>query len=313
MSNRVTTSHWGAFRVVTDNNRIVATEAFANDPHPSSIASVLPAAVHHKSRVARPAIRRGWLEGGDRARELRGRDEFVELPWDEALDITATELQRVISEHGNGSIFGGSYGWASAGRFHHALGQVHRFLNVNGGYVSSFASYSTAAAQAIIPHIFGMPFLKLTWGMQNAWPTIAQNTRTLVMFGGINPKNSQVSMGGVTQHETDGWFREFEKNGIRRINISPQSTDTPNGAEWLAVIPGTDTALMLGIAHALESEQLDAREFLDRCTTGYDRFRAYLLGETDGVAKTPEWAAPICGIEAPSIRDLARPWRRRAP
>ena len=98
---------------------------------------MLPAAVHHHSRVARPSFRRGWLEGGDRARELRGRDEFVELPWDEALDITAAELQRVISEHGNGSIFGGSYGWASAGRFHHALSQLHRFLNVNGGYVSS--------------------------------------------------------------------------------------------------------------------------------------------------------------------------------
>jgi biotin/methionine sulfoxide reductase len=126
------------------------------------------------------------------------------------------------------------------------------------------------------------------------------------MFGGINPKNSQVSMGGVTHHETDGWFREFEKKGIRRINISPQITDTPSGAEWLAVIPGTDTALMLGIAHALESEQRVAHEFLDRCTTGYERFRAYLLGETDGVAKTPEWAAAICGIDAPSIRDLAQ-------
>ena len=304
--SRVTTSHWGAFRVITENNRIVATDVFAADPHPSAIADTLPAAVYHKSRVARPSVRRGWLEGGDRARERRGRDEFVELPWDEALDITAAELQRVIDKHGNQSIFGGSYGWASAGRFHHALGQVHRFLNVNGGYVSSFATYSTAAAQAIIPHVFGLNFLKMTWGFQNAWPTIAQHTQTLVMFGGINPKNSQVSMGGVTHHETDGWFREFEKSGIRRINVSPQVTDTPRGAEWLAVIPGTDTALMLGIAHALESEQLVAREFLDRYTTGYDRFRAYLLGESDGVAKTPEWAAAICGIDAARIQTLAR-------
>ena len=117
--------------------------------------------MHHKTRVARPSFRRGWLDGGDRARQRRGSDEFVELPWDEALDITAAELQRVIDEHGNGSIFGGSYGWASAGRFHHALGQLHRFLNVSGGYVSSVASYSTAAAQAIIPHVFGINFLKM--------------------------------------------------------------------------------------------------------------------------------------------------------
>ncbi len=304
--SRVTTSHWGAFRVLTRDNRIIGTEDFAADPHPSRIPNILPAAVHHKTRVARPSIRRGWLESGDRARDLRGRDEFVELPWDEALDITATELQRVIAEHGNESIFGGSYGWASAGRFHHALGQVHRFLNVSGGYVASFASYSTAAAQAIIPHVFGMNFLKMTWGMQNAWPTIADNTQTLVMFGGINPKNSQVSMGGVTHHETDGWFREFDKRGILRINISPQITDTPPGAEWLAVIPGTDTAMMLGIAHALEADNRVDRDFIDRCTTGYDRFRSYLLGESDGVVKTPEWAAAICGIDATSIRELAQ-------
>ena len=304
--SRVTTSHWGAFRVITEGNRIVATEVFEDDPYPSSIASALPAAVHHKTRVARPSFRRGWLDGGERARSRRGADEFVELPWDEALDITAAELQRVIAEHGNGSIFGGSYGWASAGRFHHALGQLHRFLNVGGGYVSSVASYSTAAAQAIIPHVFGINFLKMYRSVQNSWPTIAAHTQTLVMFGGINPKNSQVSMGGVTHHETDGWFREFERSGMRRINISPQITDSPAGAEWLPVIPGTDTALMLGLAHTLETESLVDVDFIARCSTGYDRFRAYLLGETDGVAKSVDWAAAICGIDAVTLRQLAR-------
>ncbi|MCP4874840.1 MAG: molybdopterin-dependent oxidoreductase [Gammaproteobacteria bacterium] len=306
IDTRVTTSHWGAFRVLTEGNRIVATENFAADPQPSRIPDILPAAVHHKTRIARPSIRRGWLEQANRARDRRGRDDYLELPWDEALDIAAAELKRVIAEHGNESIFGGSYGWASAGRFHHALGQVHRFLNVSGGYVSSLASYSTAAAQAIIPHVFGMHFLKLSWAFQNSWPTIAQNTKTLVMFGGINPKNSQVSMGGVTHHETDGWFKEFDKRGIRRINISPQITDTPAGAEWLAVIPGTDTAMMLGIAHALETGDLVERQFIEGYTTGYERFRSYLLGETDGIAKTPAWAAQICGIEANTLINLAQ-------
>ena len=306
LESRVTTSHWGAFRVLTDGNRIVGTERFEKDPDPSAIPATLPSAVHHRSRVARPSIRRGWLDGGDRARGRRGSDEFVELPWDEALDITARELRRIIDEHGNGSIFGGSYGWASAGRFHHALGQLHRFLNVNGGYVSSFGSYSTAAAQAIIPHVFGLNFLKMYRGVQNSWPVIADNTRLLVMFGGINPKNSQVSMGGVTHHETDGWFKEFDRRGMRRVNISPQLTDSPAGAEWWPVIPGSDTALMLGLAQVLESEDLLARDFLASHCVGYERFRAYLTGETDGVAKTPEWAAPICGIDADSIRQLAR-------
>jgi len=303
--SRVTSSHWGAFRVITENGRITAVEPFEADKNPSSIPNSLPAAVHHATRVGRPSIRRGWLENPNRARELRGSDEFIELPWDEALDITAAELDRVRNKHGNQAIFGGSYGWASAGRFHHALGQVHRFLNCIGGYVSSLASYSTAGAQAIMPHVLGMHFLKLYWSSQNAWPMIAENTETLVMFGGINPKNSQVSMGGVTRHETSTWLRQFGDQGMRLVNISPQSTDACEGSQWLPIVPGTDTAMMLGLAHTLVVEDLVDRDFLERCTTGYERFKAYLLGESDGQPKTADWAAGICEIDAGTIRELA--------
>lgn len=311
---RVTTSHWGAFRVTSENGRITAVAPFEEDPYPSTISGVLPAAVHHRSRVQRPAIRRGWLRQGPgrcgNGHGRRGEDEFVDVPWDEALDMAATEIDRVRRAHGNESIFGGSYGWSSAGRFHHGQSQVHRFLNCAGGYVASVASYSTAAAQAIIPHVFGMDFLTLYWEHQCTWPEIADNTRLLVMFGGINPKNSQVSMGGVTRHETMPWFEEFARRGIRRINIAPQRTDTPDGAEWIPVVPGSDTALMLGLAYVLETENLADRAFLERCSHGYEKFRPYLVGEADGEPKTPEWAASICGIPAEQIRSLAQEMAR---
>ncbi|MEM7428890.1 MAG: molybdopterin-dependent oxidoreductase [Pseudomonadota bacterium] len=304
---RVTSSHWGAFRVTTEDDRIVAVSRFEADPTPSAIPDAVPAAVHHRDRVARPSIRRGWLEGGPgHARERRGADDYVEVPWDEALDMTAAELDRVSREHGNGAVFGGSYGWASAGRFHHALSQVHRFLNCAGGYVSSFASYSTAAAQAIIPHIFGMPFLKFMWGANNSWPTIAEHTELLVMFGGINPKNAQVSMGGVTRHETTNWLKRFSESGMELVNIGPQRGDAPAEAEWLPAFPGSDTALMLALAHTLETENLHDRQFLETHAVGYERFRPYLMGESDGQPKTPDWAAPLCGIGPDRIRDLAR-------
>ncbi len=303
---RVTSSHWGAFQITTEEDRITGVAPFAADPDPSPISSILPQAVHHRTRIARPSVRKGWLEGGaGRSRDRRGMDEFVELPWDEALDIAAAEIDRVRAKHGNGAIFGGSYGWASAGRFHHALGQVHRFLNSVGGYVSSYASYSTAAAQAIIPRVLGMNFLKMTYGIQTAYTEIADHTQTLVMFGGINPKNSQVSMGGITRHETRGWLQTYRDSGMRLVNISPQSTDAPEGAEWLAIVPGGDTAMMLAMAWVLETEGLADQDFLTRCTTGYEKFRPYLLGETDGQPKSPDWAAPLCGIDAATIAELA--------
>ena len=302
---RITSSHWGAFEVVTEGGKITETRPFAHDPQPPKISHVLPEAVHHRTRVKRPCVRRSWLKKRDTM--LRGQDEFVDLPWDEVLDIAAAELDRVRDSYGNQAIFGGSYGWASAGRFHHALSHVHRFLNSIGGYVASFGSYSTGCAQAIMPHVFGVHFLKYTYGSQHSWRTIDAHTETLVMFGGINPKNSQVSMGGITEHETGTWFERFaQKDGMRLINIGPQRTDAPEGCEWLPVRPGSDTALMLALAWVLESEGLTNHKFLERYTSGFEPFRSYLMGDTDGTAKTPDWAAPLCGVAPDMIRTLAR-------
>jgi biotin/methionine sulfoxide reductase len=253
----------------------------------------------------RPPVDPQRLAGQDAGRR-RGSDDFVELPWDEALDIAAHEIDRVAATHGNEAIFGGSYGWASAGRFHHAQSQAHRFLNCIGGYVASFGSYSTGCAQSIMPHVFGVDFLTMLYEHQDGWPTIHDHTETLVMFGGINAKNAQVSMGGITEHETRGWFERFAEKGMRCVNIGPQRSDAPESCDWMPVRPGSDTALMLALAYVLEEEGLANRDFLDSHTVGYERFRPYLMGETDGVPKSPDWAGPICGAAAEDIRALAR-------
>ena len=299
----VTTSHWGAFEVTVQGDRIISTQPFAADPNPPAIPAALPAAVHHKTRVARPSVRRAWLERRDRAN--RGDADYVELPWDEALDIAAAEIDRVRQTHGNTAIFGGSYGWSSAGRFHHAQSQVHRFLNSIGGYVASKGSYSTGCAQAIMPHVLGVDFLALTYLHQDSWETIHDHTETLVMFGGINPKNSQVSMGGVTEHETALWFDRFAAKGMARINLGPQRTDAPEGCDWIPVRPCSDTALMLALAYVLERDGLADHAFLARYATGFDRFRPYLMGDADGAPKDPEWAAALCGVPADQITALA--------
>ncbi|MEM1312961.1 MAG: molybdopterin-dependent oxidoreductase [Pseudomonadota bacterium] len=304
--SKTTSSHWGAFTIEAQDGRLVSAEPFALDPDPSDICRAVPAAVHHSSRVERPAIRRGWLDGGpDRARHLRGRDEFVDVPWDEALDLAAEEIDRIRRAHGNEAIYGGSYGWGSAGRIHHAQSLVHRFLNCTGGYVASFGSYSTGCAQTIVPHVIGTNFLQFSYGEQTSWSQIARETETLVMFGGIGRKNAQVSMGGVTRHAVAGWLEALQARGAHLVNVSPQRTDGPRDAHWLAVPPGTDTALMMALGFALEEAGKVDRAFLDRFTTGYDRFRGYLMGDEDGTPKSPEWAEAITGIGAEAIRALA--------
>src|SRR5580704_7360661 len=95
-------SHWGAFNAVVDEGRLVGVQPFEHDPDPSPLIHSIPDAVHHHSRVAKPAIREGWLKHGPAAaNEGRGGDRYVEVSWDRALDLVASELKRVIGEHGN--------------------------------------------------------------------------------------------------------------------------------------------------------------------------------------------------------------------
>jgi len=303
-----TYSHWGAYDVAVKDGRITAVTPFAADPDPSPIGQSFVDAIDHPARVRRPAIRRGWLERGpDTEPGGRGREPFVEVSWDEALDRAAAALGQVRARHSNTAIFGGSYGWASAGRFHHALSQIHRFLNQFGGYTTSVNSYSTAAAQVIIPHVLGRPFLDLL-DTSTAWPVIAYHSTLLVMFGGIPLKNAQVNGGGVGRHVTRGWLERCRDAGAGFINISPLKDDAAPflSAEWLPVRPNTDTALMLGLAHTLLSEGLADQAFLDRYSVGFDRFAPYLTGASDGQPKDAAWAAAITGISADRIRALAR-------
>ena len=62
---------------------------------------------------------------------------------------------------------------------------------------------------------------------------------------------------------------------------------------------------MLALAWVLETDGLADHDFLNTHCVGFDRFRPYLLGQTDGQPKTPEWAAPLCGADPETIRDLA--------
>ena len=303
-----TAFHWGAYQVEVQDERIVAVRPFGEDPDPSPIGRSIPDVVHHPCRVAQPMVRKGWLERGPRHHGGgRGTEPFIPLSWDEALDLVARELRRVRDASGNAAIFGGSYGWASAGRFHHAQSQLHRFLNQFGGYVRSVNTYSYAAGEVIVPHVLGHDWTYVR-DEATSWPVIARQTKLVVSFGGLPLKNTQVSAGGLGKHAVRGWLQRCKENGVEFVNISPVRNDAADflEAECLAPHPNTDTALMLGLAHALFHGGLHDQTFLDKYCTGFETFRGYLTGERDGQPKDPDWAAAICGVPAPAIRDLAR-------
>lgn len=299
-------SHWGAFRADVQDGRVVGVKPFELDPNPSQILEAIPEMLYGDVRIAEPYLRESVARFGPGARpELRGAEGFVPVSWEKALDVVAAELRRVKAEHGNEAIFAGSYGWSSAGRFHHAKTQMQRFMNRFGGFTGQLHNYSYAAALAVLPHILGSA--AAAQGPVSDWNGILKETRLILSFGGMPLKNAQVDAGGAGAHKMAAFLDEAVRKGIRFVNISPLREDLEGapGAEWLPIRPGTDTAMILAMAQALiEAGKVD-HDFLKRCCMGYERFEAHVLGRDDGVAKTPEWAEGLTGISAAKIRQLA--------
>jgi biotin/methionine sulfoxide reductase len=315
-----TTSHWGAYRVHTDaETGGIAVTPHPADPSPSPLLGNVAGALRHSTRVRRPGDP-ARLAGACLARarpvptDRRGTEPFVEVEWDEAVELLAAELLRVRERYGNEAVYGGSYGWASAGRFHHAQSQLHRFLNMYGGYTSSRNSYSLATSLVVLPHIVGDADAVLRNG--SSWPTIIENTELIVAFGGIPAKNVFVTPGGVTKHVTPGALDALAQRGVRVTLISPLRADLPRGTaehdldtDWIPIEPATDTALMLALAHTLLTEGLHDQALPHRYTSGFEVFAKYLDGSADGVPKSAEWASAICG----SIPSASGPWHAGWP
>jgi len=302
----LTSSHWGTYRVHTENGSVTALEGFEHDPEPSPIGRGIVDVLDGPLRIKSPMIRRGWLENGPGGAEgLRGQDEFVAVSWPRAIELVTGELTRVKSQYGNEAIYGGSYGWSSAGRFHHAQSQLKRFLNAIGGYSYSVNTYSYAAAEVTLPYVLG-DFYSMVNGA-TSWDVLKEHCELFVAFGGAPVRNGQVTNGGVGRHVQKQGMLDAAAHGLKFVNVGPLRSDVLGevNAQWYAINPGSDVALLLGLAHTLYDQELADLDFLSTHTVGFDRFLKYLLGVSDDQPKSAEWAAAKTGIPAASIRELA--------
>lgn len=300
--NYVTTTHWGRFRVAVADGKVISMTPL-DDPEPSAIGYRDSGYDQLRARVLRPMVRTGYLNRTGSAR--RGADTFTPVSWDQAIELVAEELVRTRDENGANAIYGGSYGWASAGRFHHAQSQVHRFLNLLGGYTPSVDTYSYAAMARIVPHVIGITADQHMLAFPT-WAEIASDVDLVVAFGGLSQKNSQVNPGGVHVHSAMAGQALCRSAGVKFVNVSPNGRDLSDpSAEWIAPRPNTDTALMLALAFEIVQSGKHDEAFLQDCCVGFDAFLEYLSGRRDGVKKDATWAAQICDVSASTIQSLA--------
>ncbi len=250
-----------------------------------------------EDRLKFPMKRKNWQPGGgDAARgELRGKDEWERISWDEAIELIAGEVQRIYDTYGPRSVIA-NYGPG-----------IDMVLAQMGGYIS-ISDTSSNGVYAFNMTSLGLPGCDL--GETND-RFDNKNAETIVLMGG----NSAWSSGGTTMNN----FNEAKDAGVQFVYVGPSYNATAAyfDARWVPVLPGTDTAFLLGVAYEMLAQDVVDQDFLDKYCVGFDanhmpegaklneNFRDYLEGAYDDTPKTAEWASAICGTSVDDIKWFA--------
>ncbi len=236
----------------------------------------------------------------------RGEGKFERISWDEAIKTVAAALKNTIEKYGNESLY-----WQyCSGQQSMVNGRVAwwRLLNMLGGYLKYYGSYSTAQISAAMPYTYG--------GRPGSQMSEIANAKLYVTFGG----NNSVTKGGGA---SKGFLLEcaMQKEKPKMIMIDPMYNDTCVGKadQWIPIRVGTDAALVEAVAYELIRNNWVDQEFLDKYCVGYDEktlpasapknsdYKSYILGNgPDKTPKTPERASKITGIPVSVIVGLAK-------
>jgi anaerobic dimethyl sulfoxide reductase subunit A len=246
--------------------------------------------VYSQDRLKQPMVRVGE----------RGEEKFKQVSWDEALNLVATTLKKVRDTYGPEAILYVGYGGNSSALFHSNVA-VYRLLNMFGGCTPIWGDASCEGAVFACRATYGT----LTTGhTRDDLP----NSRLIIMWG-FNPAETIFS--------TDTRFNliKAKEAGSKIVCVDPRFTDSAAvfAEEWVPVRPTTDVAMLAAMAYVIINEGLYDKNFVEKFTVGFEKFRDYLLGVEDGVPKTPGWAEKISGVSAQKIEKLAREYATLKP
>ncbi len=246
--------------------------------------------VHSKDRLTQPLKRTG----------KRGEGQFEPTTWDEAMEIIINNVTHTIDHHGNQSIFLMDY-FGNESALHGTRHSAARFFNLLGGCTRVWGSASNEAAKFAD---------KATYGTHDTG--CGRETllaADLIIMWGWNPLVSRFGP------DTTAYLRLAKKKNTPIISVDPRHSPSSRtlAERWIPIKPATDTAMLIAMAHTIWVENLADKAFIKRYTTGFDRFKAYILGESDSLPKTAAWASAITGVPKKTIQWLARLFATRKP
>ncbi|MBN1631774.1 MAG: molybdopterin-dependent oxidoreductase, partial [Thermoleophilia bacterium] len=288
---------------------------------PSEKTLIPPLSIAYKKRVYSPArikypMKRvdfdpngapGSAGPGGRNVQNRGTSKYERISWEEALDIVVGEMLRVKETYGPTAIYSQSDQHGETKVVHGPHGCGRKLLRLFGGYTlqvrnpDSWEGWTWGAK-----HVWGMQPMGQQVPQTNLLWDISKNAE-LLLFWGCDQETTPWGWQGQLPSRLSYWWSEL---GIKQIYIAPDCNyaNAVHADKWIPVLPNTDAALYLAIAHYWFQNGTYDKEYLETHAYGVDKFEDYVMGREDGVPKSPEWAAPITGVPARTIKALAEEW-----
>ncbi|MEM0262549.1 MAG: molybdopterin-dependent oxidoreductase [Nitrososphaerota archaeon] len=272
--------------------------------------------VYSPNRVKYPLKRVDWSPERPNSQN-RGKSGFIRITWDEAINILVSEIKRISEKYGPSAILidseghsqcktvhGGALGWL--GHLNYVCGMGWTIIVRNpdsweGWYWGS-------------KHVWGGEGMSAGGAPEgngpNCYLDFMLNGELLIWWGGDPETTRQKDM--TQQSASRVWFWLTDA-GKKQIWITPDCNYSTciHADKWIPILPSTDIALGLAIAYVWITEGIYDKKYVETHTFGFEDFKKYVLGEEDGIPKTPKWAEQICGVPARTIKALARTWAKK--
>ncbi|MFD6440894.1 molybdopterin oxidoreductase family protein [Peribacillus sp. NPDC060186] len=218
----------------------------------------------------------------------KGEGNFVPISWEEAIDTITSKWKNLIEQHGPESIlpysFYGNMGNLSAEgmdrRFFHKLGASRLERSICNAAGSVGYNYTMGGSFGIDPEETIQTKLFILWG--------------------INAVSTNMHQVTIAQ--------QARKNGAKVVVIDVHKNQTGKWADWfIPILPGTDSALALGLMHILYAENLVDQPFLDEYTVGSAELREHVR------QYDPATVSAITGVPIDDLYELARMYGSTTP